>query len=140
MSEIGYLLRQDPEERFRAKAFSAAAWSLALRRPNLVDLQRAENLTSIEGVGEGIARVLSDLIQTGQSRYLNRLREQFKQPARDDESDLDLSDYQGDIHSHTNWSDGRATMLEMARGAKALGYSYLGITYHSPRTLGEAAD
>ena len=54
LSEIGYLLRQDPKERFRAKAFSAAAWSLALQRPNLVDLQRAENLTSIEGVGEGI--------------------------------------------------------------------------------------
>ena len=78
LSEIGYLLRQDPKERFRAKAFSAAAWSLALQRPNLVDLQRAENLTSIEGVGEGIARVLTDVIQTGQSRYLNRLREQFK--------------------------------------------------------------
>src|SRR5438552_1744800 len=89
LSEIGYLLRQDPKERFRAKAFSAAAWSVTLQRPNLVDLQRAENLTSIEGVGEGIARVLADVIQTGQSRYLNRHREQFKQPARVDESDLD---------------------------------------------------
>lgn len=133
LSEIGYLLRQDPKERFRAKAFSAAAWSLALERPNLVELQRADRLTSIEGVGDGIARVLSDLVQTGQSRYLNRLREQFKQPARDDESDLDLRDYQGDIHSHTDWSDARATMLEMAEAAQALGYSYLGITDHSPR-------
>ena len=133
LSEIGYLLRQDPDERFRAKAFSAAAWSLALQRPDLVSLQRAENLTSIEGVGEGIARVLSDLIKSGESRYLNRLREQFKQPARVDESDLDFSAYQGDVHSHTGWSDGRATMLEMAEGAQALGYAYLGITDHSPR-------
>src|SRR5437899_9924515 len=133
LSEIGCLLRQEPKERFRAKAFSAAAWTLARQRPNLVDLQRTESLTSIEGVGEGIARVLTDAIQTGQSRYLNRLREQSKQPARDDESDLDLGDYQGDVHSHTDWSDGRATMLEMARGAQALGYRYLGITDHSPR-------
>jgi len=133
LSEIGYLLRQDPKERFRAKAFSAAAWSLALQRPNLVDLQRAENLTSIEGVGEGIARVLAGLIETGESRYLNRLREQTKQPARDDESELDFADYRGDIHSHTRWSDGRATMLEMAEGAQAIGYEYLGITDHSPR-------
>ena len=51
LSEIGYLLRQDPKERFRAKAFSAAAWTLARQRPNLVDLQRTESLTSIEGVG-----------------------------------------------------------------------------------------
>src|SRR4029079_12569332 len=32
-----------------------------------------------------------------------------------------------------DWSDGRATMLEMARGAKALGYRFLGVTDHSPR-------
>jgi putative hydrolase len=133
LSEIGYLLRQDEKERFRAKAFSAAAWSIALQRPDLESLRRTESLTQIEGVGEGIARVLSDIVQTGQSRYLNRLREQMQQPARDDESELDFDDYQGDVHSHTNWSDGRATMLEMAQGAQALGYSYLGITDHSPR-------
>jgi putative hydrolase len=57
----------------------------------------------------------------------------MKQPALEDETDLDFDDYVGDIHSHTNWSDGRATMLEMAQGAQAMGYSYLGITDHSPR-------
>src|SRR5437588_308638 len=133
LSEIGYLLRQDPKEVFRAKAFSAAAWSLALQRPDLAALQRDGALTSIEGVGAGIAKVLADLVETGQSRYLARLREQMRQPAREDESALDFSRYQGDIHSHTDWSDGRATMLEMAEGAKALGYRYLGITDHSPR-------
>jgi putative hydrolase len=133
LSEIGYLLRQDEKERFRAKAFSAAAWTIALERPDLESLHSAGSLTTIEGVGEGIARVITDLVQNGHSRYLDRLREQMKQPALEDESDLDLADYRGDIHSHTNWSDGRATMLEMAEGARALGYSYLGITDHSPR-------
>jgi putative hydrolase len=133
LSEIGYLLRQQEKERFRAKAFSAASWSIALERPDLEALARADSLTSLEGVGEGIARVLKDLIDTGQSRYLNRLREQMGQPARADESDLDYSAYRGDVHSHTQWSDGRATMLEMAQGAQALGYSYLGVTDHSPR-------
>src|SRR5207247_10809965 len=57
----------------------------------------------------------------------------MQQPARDDESELYFKDYQGDVHSHTRWSDGRATMLEMAQGAQALGYRYLGITDHSPR-------
>ncbi|HSS62260.1 MAG TPA: PHP domain-containing protein [Candidatus Limnocylindrales bacterium] len=133
LSEIGYLLRQDPKERFRAKAFSAAAWSIAVQRPDVESLQSTDSLTSIEGVGEGIARVLADLVKTGESRYLNRLREQMQQPARPDESSLDFRRYRGDIHSHTTWSDGRATMLEMAEGAKALGYSYLGITDHSPR-------
>jgi putative hydrolase len=133
LSEIGYLLRQDEKEIFRAKAFSQAAWSLALQRPDLDKLHRDGKLTSIEGVGAGIAKVLTELVETGQSRYLARLREEMRQPARDDETQLDFSSYLGDVHSHTNWSDGRATMLEMAEGARALGYRYLGVTDHSPR-------
>ena len=133
LSEIGYLLRQDPEERFRAKAFAAAAWSVVISRPDLEALQKASALTTIEGVGPGIAKVLAGLIETGKSSYLERLRAETGQPSRDDESDLDLGQYQGDVHSHTDWSDGRATMLEMAQGAEALGYHYLGITDHSPR-------
>ena len=133
LSEIGYLLRQDEKERFRAKAFSAAAWSLALERPDIEALKKKDALTTIPGVGAGIARVLTELLVGGESRYLNRLREEMKQPAQEDESALDFADYQGDIHSHTTWSDGRATMLEMAEGARALGYGYLGITDHSPR-------
>src|SRR5690242_7929635 len=71
LSEIGYLLRQQEKERFRAKAFSAAAWTLALERPDLDALAAAGQLTSIDGVGEGIARVLKEVVETGQSRYLN---------------------------------------------------------------------
>jgi putative hydrolase len=133
LSEIGYLLRQDPKESFRAKAFARAAWSVALERPDHDSLHKANQLTSIEGVGPGIAKILAGLVETGRSSYLERLRTETGQPARDDESNIDLAEYQGDVHSHTNWSDGRATMLEMARGAKALGYKYLGITDHSPR-------
>jgi len=133
LSEIGYLLRQDPEQKFRAQAFSGAAWTIAISRPDLEALYRANALTTIEGVGAGIAKVVAGLIETGQSTYLQRLRTEMDQPTRDDESDLDLSQYQGDVHSHTNWSDGKATMLDMARGAQALGYRYLGVTDHSPR-------
>ncbi|HVD46330.1 MAG TPA: PHP domain-containing protein [Candidatus Limnocylindria bacterium] len=133
LSEIGYLLRQNEAERFRAKAFAAAAWSIVISRPDLEALQKTNALTTIEGVGSGIAKVLAGLLETGQSSYLERLRAEMGQPARDDESQLDLSRYQGDVHSHTNWSDGRATMLEMAQGAQALGYRYLGVTDHSPR-------
>jgi putative hydrolase len=133
LSEIGYLLRQDPKEVYRARAFSAASWSIALQRPDLEALGKEDRLTTIPGVGAGIARVLDELITTGGSRYLDRLRTESGQPARDDESVIDLAEYQGDLHSHTTWSDGRATMLEMAEAARALGYRYLGITDHSPR-------
>src|ERR1700681_3443665 len=108
LSEIGYLLRQNPDEVFRAKAFSAAAWSVAISRPDIEALHKANNLSSIDGVGAGIAKVLADLVETGQSRYLERLRTEMGQTSRDDESTLDLRAYQGDVHSHTNWSDGKA--------------------------------
>ena len=133
LSEIGYLLRQNEAERFRAKAFAAAAWSIVLSRPDLEALQKANALTTIEGVGPGIAKVLSGLIETGQSSYVERLRTEMGQPAREDESQIDLGQYRGDVHAHTKWSDGKATMLEMAQGAEAMHYQYLGITDHSPR-------
>lgn len=133
LSEIGYLLRQDPKEKFRAQAFSSASWAIALERYDLEALRRDGRLEGIPGVGAGIARVLTELLDSGTSRYLDRLRVETGQPGRDDESAIDLSRYRGDIHCHTKWSDGRTTMLEMARAAARLGYRYLGITDHSPR-------
>jgi putative hydrolase len=133
LSEIGYLLRQDPEQKFRARAFADASWAIAVERPDLAELHEAGALKKLPGVGEGIARVLTELVETGHSRYLDRLRGESGQPAREDESRLDMSGYHGDLHSHTKWSDGRATMLEMARGAQQRGYRFLGVTDHSPR-------
>lgn len=44
---------------------------------------------------------------------------------------LERSALQGTFHVHTTWSDGRASLREMAEGAAALGWSYLGIADHS---------
>jgi DNA polymerase (family 10) len=37
----------------------------------------------------------------------------------------------GDLHVHTTWSDGKASVLEMAEAAVALGYEYLAICDHT---------
>ncbi|MBK1698166.1 DNA polymerase/3'-5' exonuclease PolX [Rhodovibrio salinarum] len=42
-----------------------------------------------------------------------------------------LDDICGNLHSHTDWSDGAGTLEEMAQAAKARGLSYLAITDHS---------
>jgi len=42
-----------------------------------------------------------------------------------------LSDIRGDLHVHSNWSDGRDSIEEMALAARALGYQYIAITDHS---------
>ncbi len=39
----------------------------------------------------------------------------------------------GDLHSHSTWSDGGASVETMARAAMALGHEYLVVTDHSPR-------
>lgn len=42
-----------------------------------------------------------------------------------------VEDVRGDVHCHTTWSDGRASVLEMGRTARALGYEYLAICDHT---------
>jgi DNA polymerase (family X) len=43
-----------------------------------------------------------------------------------------LDDIRGDLHCHTNWSDGRESVYEMGRAARELGYEYLAICDHTP--------
>lgn len=45
---------------------------------------------------------------------------------------LELKDMRGDLHVHSDWSDGRASILEMAHAAQALGYEYIALCDHSP--------
>ncbi len=46
---------------------------------------------------------------------------------------IDSISLRGDLHAHTTWSDGKASVETMARAAQALGHQYLAITDHSPR-------
>ncbi len=41
------------------------------------------------------------------------------------------ADIRGDLHNHSTWSDGTASIGEMARAARARGYEYMAITDHS---------
>jgi len=45
---------------------------------------------------------------------------------------VDLADIRGDLHCHTTWSDGRASVEDMARSAQQRGYEYLAICDHTP--------
>jgi DNA polymerase (family 10) len=44
---------------------------------------------------------------------------------------IEVSDVRGDLHVHTNWSDGKGTVASMAEAALALGYEYLVFCDHS---------
>ncbi|HZT15408.1 MAG TPA: DNA polymerase/3'-5' exonuclease PolX [Gaiellaceae bacterium] len=44
---------------------------------------------------------------------------------------VEVSQIRGDLHVHTTWSDGRASVLEMAEAARGRGYEYLAICDHT---------
>jgi DNA polymerase (family X) len=46
---------------------------------------------------------------------------------------VELEDVLGDLHSHTDWSDGRATLEQMVEAARTLGRRYLAICDHARR-------
>jgi putative hydrolase len=136
LAEIAYLLRHKGDS-YRAVAFTRVASSLIKSRPDLEALRKAGTLETLPGVGAGIARTLAELVDTGRSSYLERLRDELQQPPDNEPAGLGVSPlvamgYRGDLHSHTDWSDGGASVLEMGQAARARGYEYLAITDHSP--------
>ncbi|MBS4023553.1 MAG: PHP domain-containing protein [Dethiobacter sp.] len=44
---------------------------------------------------------------------------------------IEAGDYKGDLHVHTDWSDGMASIEKMAEAAVELGYEYMAVTDHS---------
>ena len=118
---------------FRRAARSAFLW------PELAsDLVAAGRpLTELHGIGPFIAKQLHTWIEKPP-------RIETKPPAlrRDFLSRADArallaanpewsKRLRGDLQMHTGWSDGSASILEMAEAAKSRGYEYIGITDHS---------
>ncbi|HEY6022635.1 MAG TPA: DNA polymerase/3'-5' exonuclease PolX [Pseudolabrys sp.] len=46
---------------------------------------------------------------------------------------VSVEDIRGDLHVHSDWTDGTASIEEMARAAQACGYEYMALTDHSRR-------
>ena len=46
---------------------------------------------------------------------------------------VEMADLKGDLHAHTDWSDGRNSLEEMIQAARDFGLEYLAITEHSDR-------
>jgi len=76
LSQIGALLRAKGEQRFKARAYQGAARALiALDTDDLGPLLRSGELADTPGIGPATLSVVRDLVETGESRYLNQLSE-----------------------------------------------------------------
>lgn len=125
--EIASLLERERASRYRAKAFRQAAATL---RDLPDDVQRdPTRLRAAKGIGESTFAVIRQA-QAGQvPDYLVELRGDVE-PERMSELRGKL---RGDLHAHTDWSDGTTPISVMAAAARALGHEYQAITDHSPR-------
>jgi DNA polymerase (family 10) len=76
LSQIGALLSVKGEQKFKARAYAGAARSLiALDTDDLAPLLRSGELAETPGIGPATLSVVRELVETGESSYLNQLRE-----------------------------------------------------------------
>lgn len=113
---------------------TAANWGTALATAT----GSAAHLEELEKVGGLARRAKSEeevYTTVGLSWVPPELREGRGEVATAAKGELprlvELADIRGDLHMHTKASDGLDSIETMAEGAKARGYSYLGITDHS---------
>lgn len=76
LTTIGDLLELSRAPRYRARAFQKAARAvLALNADDLLPLVKSGELKNTPGVGPATVGIIQDLIETGESSYLNKLTE-----------------------------------------------------------------
>lgn len=76
LSQIAAFLELAGENRFKSRAYQMAARSLlALGTDDLGPLLRSGELSKVRGLGPATLAVVRDLVETGESRYLEQLRE-----------------------------------------------------------------
>lgn len=125
--EIASLLERERASRYRAKAFRSAAAALQ----ELPDDVRTDptRLRAAKGIGESTFGVIRQAQAGEVPDYLVELRGEVE-PERTSALRARL---RGDLHAHTDWSDGTTPIPVMAAAARALGHEYQAITDHSPR-------
>jgi len=71
-----YVELSDPNP-FRVRAFEKAARAIEKLDQDIEQLVARNELTSVDGIGKAIGPIVSELVTTGHSRYLEELREQY---------------------------------------------------------------
>ncbi|MDP7726054.1 PHP domain-containing protein [Mycobacterium sp. TY814] len=130
LRQIAYYKDRDRQDSRRVMAYRNAAD--ILERLDEAALERhgqANSWQSIPGIGPKTAKVIAQAWAGQEPDQLVELRSTAK--------DLGGAEVRtalrGDLHLHSNWSDGSAPIEEMMATAAALGHEYCALTDHSPR-------
>lgn len=130
---IAFELERALEPSYRVKAFRTAAATIdGLSREELEQRARAGTLQALPGIGAVTATVVAQSLAGDEPEYLAKLRAREAEPVDPAAAALRAA-LRGDLHTHSDWSDGGSPIDEMARAARALGHEYVVLTDHSPR-------
>jgi putative hydrolase len=127
LTEIAALLERERSSRYKSKAFRTAADVVAgLSAAELADAAR---LKRRPGIGDTTFRVIQEALAGQVPTYLLELRAAAGMERTSALRPL----LRGDLHCHSDWSDGLTSIDLMAEAARRLGHEYLALTDHSPR-------
>ena len=133
LSEIAYWMERGRGETRRVEAYRKAAWALTALPPGeLEERIAAGSLTEVPNVGPSTSAVVMEASTGVVPRKLADLRDKGKGLLAEGGEPLRTL-LRGDLHSHSNWSDGGSPIEEMVAVARRLGHEYLALTDHSPR-------
>jgi putative hydrolase len=133
LRRIAFLLERGRADSYKVKAFrGAAAAILPLPPEEIAAAVEAGTLTKIPGVGASTAAVIADAVAGVVPERLAQVEAEYGGPLTAGGVALRAA-LRGDLHSHSDWSDGGSPIEEMAMTAMELGHEYLVLTDHSPR-------
>lgn len=126
LTEIAYLLERERSSRYKSKAFRTAGDAIANLDPAI--LHDPVRLKNVPGIGDSTYKVIRQALAGEVPDYLRDVRERNGPKPTELRTKL-----RGDLHSHSEWSDGTTTIDLMVAAALRLGHEYLALTDHSPR-------
>jgi len=130
LREIAYYKDRAREDSRRVMAYRKAADIVeALDEASRDRHGRANTWQSLPGIGPKTAKVIAQAWAGQEPDALVELRS----AAADLGGGEIRAALRGDLHLHSNWSDGSAPIQEMLATAAALGHEYCALTDHSPR-------
>ena len=133
LRRTAFLLERSRESSRRVQAFRNAAAVLGdLSGAELARRLDAGTLTELTGIGPSTAAVALQAHAGDVPERLAALEAAAREPLVDGGDELRAA-LRGDLHSHSDWSDGGSPIEEMAVTALELGHDYLALTDHSPR-------
>jgi putative hydrolase len=133
LRRIAFLLERTRQETYKVKAFRAAADAiLPLGEEQVRSRAAAGTLREIPGIGASTAEVIAAAARGEVPARLAKLEAEAGGPLVEGGLAVRAA-LRGDLHSHSDWSDGGSPIEEMAFTAMELGHEYLVLTDHSPR-------